>query len=122
MAYVAETSAHRAENMFRRHSALLRCPLPAIDHGHHSEERNRIEQKDDSRSSGRNQKPSERGAYSTRNIDGHPRESNGRRYLLARHYFRKDRLKSRTVHRGTKAERKSKHEQQPGSCHPDQSE
>src|SRR5499427_4226435 len=55
MAHVAETSAHRSENMFRRHRALLRCPLPAVDHTHHSEERSRIEQKNDSWASGSNQ-------------------------------------------------------------------
>src|SRR5215468_12609893 len=122
MAHVAETSAHRSENMFRRQSALLRRTLPAIDHTHHSEERNRIEQKNDSWTSGSDQKTSERWAHRTRNIDGHPRQSNSRRYLLARHYFRKDRLKSRTVHRSAKAEGESKQEQQPGRDHPGQSE
>src|SRR5262249_27361786 len=102
MAHVAETGTHRSENMFRRHSALLRCPLPTVDHTHHSEERNRIEQKAHSWASGSDQKTSERWAHGTRNINGHPRQSNSRRDLAARHYFRKDRLKSRTVHRSTK--------------------
>src|SRR5262249_15315924 len=115
MAHVAETGAHRAENVFRRHSALLRRPLPAVDHTHHSEERNRIEQKNNSWASGSNQKPSERRAHGTRNIDGHPRESNSRRHLLARHYLRKDRLKSRTVHRSTKAEGESKQKEATGA-------
>src|SRR5215468_10180311 len=122
MAHVAETGAHRAENVFRRHSALLRRPLPAVDHTHHSQERNRIEQKNDSWASSSNQKPSERRAHGTRNINGHPRQSNSRRDLPARHYLRKDRLKSRTVHRSTKPEGKSKQEQQPGRDHPGQSE
>src|SRR5262245_44238230 len=108
MAHVAETGAHRSENMFRRHSALLRLPLPAVDHTHHSQERNRIEQKDDSRSSGGDPRASERWAYGTRKIDGHARQSNSRRDLVAWHYFRKDRLKSRTVHRSTKSEGESK--------------
>src|SRR5262249_20544230 len=110
MAHVAETRAHRAENMFRRHSALLRRPLPAVDHPHHSQERNRIEQKDDSRSSGSDQKTSKRWAYRARDIASHPRQSNSRRDLVARHYFRKDRLKSRTVHSSTKPKGKTKQE------------
>src|SRR5262245_23969027 len=122
MAHVAQTSAHRSENMFRRHSALLRCPLPPVDHTHHSQERNRIEQKDDSRSSGGDQKTSERWAYGTRNIDGNSCQSNSRRDLVAWHYFRKDRLKSRTVHRSAKPQGESKQEQQPGRDHPGQSE
>src|SRR5262249_45917912 len=121
MTHVAETGAHGSKDMFRRHSALLRLPLPVVDHTHHSQERNRLEEKDDSRSSGSDQKASERWPYGTRNIDGHPRQSNSRRYLLARHYFRKDRLKSRTVHRSAKAEGESKQEQQPGRDHPGQS-
>src|SRR5262249_50887897 len=122
MAHVAETSAHRSENMFRRQSALLRRTLPAIDHIHHFEERNRIEQKNDSWTSGSDQKTSERCAHRTRNIDGHLRQSTSGRDLVARHYFRKNRLNIRTVHRSTKPEDESKQEQQPGRDHPAQSE
>src|SRR4029434_1416440 len=72
MAHVAETGAHGSENVFRRHGALLRSPLPAIDHNHHSQERNRIEQKDDSRSSGSDQNASEGGPTARETLTATP--------------------------------------------------
>src|SRR5438132_7760476 len=85
MAHIAKTGAHGSEDVFGRHSALLRSRLPAIDHNHHAQERNRIEQKDDSRSSGGDQKASEGWADRARNVDGNAHQSNSRRELAPRY-------------------------------------
>ncbi len=111
---VAHAGAHGAQHALSGQHRLLGRAAPAIEHRHHPEERDGVEEEGPARPRRRDDQAAQRGPGGARDVEPDAAEGDGGRQLAARHQLRDDGLPRRAVGGGAEAEQEGEAEQRPG--------